>query len=179
MFVRILLIFFSLILAVNCSRGDKLSVAKEKMLREIDTVSSLATPARKNQPLYFKEKNGDYRLSWKILREYNLENKKIGKNLKEVLDKNVNIIGFMIPLDYSAKNIKEFLLVPYVPSCAHVPPPPPNMIIKVKVEGKKGMKLTYYPIEVVGKIKLVPPTGKSTNYGAYSITASLVKEIKR
>ena len=55
-----------------------------------------------------KNKKGIIEVPWEVLTEYDLENKKIGKNLKKVLNQKVSLKGFMVPLDYSAKNIKEF-----------------------------------------------------------------------
>ena len=74
---------------------------------------------------YDLEKNnkGNIEVPWEVLQEYDLDKKKLTKNLKKIINQKVSIKGFMIPLDYSAKSIKEFLLVPYIPSCAHVPPP--------------------------------------------------------
>jgi hypothetical protein len=91
------------------------------------------------------------------------------------MGKSVDIKGFMIPMDFTAKQVKEFLLVPYVPSCQHVPPPPPNQIIMVKL--KKGMKMSYFPIKVSGKIQL-----KNTNnpmmQSTYEMAATKVQELK-
>jgi len=128
-----------------------------------------------------KDNKGNFQVSWRILQEYDVNNEKIGTNLKKIINKSIIIKGFMIPLDYSEKNIKEFLLVPYMPSCAHVPPPPPNMIINVKVQNKSGVKPSYYPVEITGKIKIAK-SEKSNPYmpdGVYSLDASSIKEAKQ
>ena len=52
--------------------------------------------------------------------------------VKELDGKRVRIGGYVVPLDFEATNVKEFLLVPFVGACIHVPPPPPNQIIYVK-----------------------------------------------
>ncbi|MBM3506912.1 MAG: DUF3299 domain-containing protein [Alphaproteobacteria bacterium] len=54
--------------------------------------------------------------------------------------KRVAIAGFVVPLDLDATVVKEFLLVPYIGACIHVPPPPPNQVIYVRSE--KGVKIT-------------------------------------
>ncbi len=46
--------------------------------------------------------------------------------------KHVRIGGYVVPLDFEATTVKEFLLVPFVGACIHVPPPPPNQIVYVK-----------------------------------------------
>lgn len=43
----------------------------------------------------------------------------------------IRIPGFMVPLEFGQKEVKEFLLVPYFGACIHVPPPPANQIIHV------------------------------------------------
>lgn len=53
--------------------------------------------------------------------------------VKDLDGKNVAIAGYLLPLDFSEAGAKEFLLVPYVGACIHVPPPPPNQVIYVKV----------------------------------------------
>ena len=48
--------------------------------------------------------------------------------------KRVHIGGYVVPLDFDATRVKEFLLVPFVGACIHVPPPPANQIVYVKTE---------------------------------------------
>jgi len=45
--------------------------------------------------------------------------------------KPIRIAGFLVPLEWGDKNLKEFLLVPYFGACIHTPPPPANQIIHV------------------------------------------------
>jgi hypothetical protein len=46
----------------------------------------------------------------------------------------VRIPGFVVPLERKDDgSISEFLLVPYFGACIHVPPPPPNQIVYVKM----------------------------------------------
>lgn len=67
--------------------------------------------------------------------------------------KQVRIGGYVVPLDFESTNIKEFLLVPFVGACIHVPPPPANQIIYVKVA--KGFEVTgsFDPVTITGTIK--------------------------
>lgn len=44
----------------------------------------------------------------------------------------VRLPGFIVPLDFSGVNVTDFLLVPYVGACIHVPPPPANQIVLVQ-----------------------------------------------
>ena len=43
----------------------------------------------------------------------------------ELNGKRVKIGGYVVPLDFDATKVTEFLLVPFVGACIHVPPPPP------------------------------------------------------
>lgn len=49
--------------------------------------------------------------------------------------KKVRIPGFIVPLEVTDdQSVTEFFLVPYFGACLHMPPPPPNQMIHVKVE---------------------------------------------
>ncbi len=70
------------------------------------------------------------------------------------LDKKlVAVPGFMVPLEDDAEQVTEFLLVPFSGACIHVPPPPPNQMIYVKLRGGKHAKMSFSePITVVGRL---------------------------
>ena len=67
--------------------------------------------------------------------------------------KTVAIPGFMVPLEDDADQVTEFLLVPFAGACIHVPPPPPNQMVYVKLRGghKTPMSFTQ-PIIVAGQL---------------------------
>ncbi len=97
-----------------------------------------------------KDPPGVTRVYWDYFAKYDVAKKKSTPQLDGLLGKKVVLFGFIIPLDYDSKSIKEFLLVPFVPSCSHVPPPPENQIIYVKMSGGKGLEVTWHPVEVTG-----------------------------
>lgn len=43
----------------------------------------------------------------------------------------VKLPGYLVPLEQSRGELKEFLLVPYFGACIHTPPPPANQIVHV------------------------------------------------
>lgn len=43
----------------------------------------------------------------------------------------IRMPGYVIPLELDARGVKQFLLVPYVGACIHVPPPPANQLVFV------------------------------------------------
>ena len=64
--------------------------------------------------------------------------------------KKVSIGGYIVPLDFDATQVKEFLLVPFVGACIHVPPPPANQIVYVKSAKGFDIKGTFDPVTVTG-----------------------------
>ena len=54
--------------------------------------------------------------------------------VKELDGQRVRIPGYFLPLEVSDTKVTEFLLVPYVGACIHVPPPPPNQLVFVTTE---------------------------------------------
>jgi hypothetical protein len=92
----------------------------------------------------------------------------------ELNGQNVSIGGYVVPLDFDATTVKEFLLVPFVGACIHVPPPPANQIIYVKTD--KGFEVggQFDPVTVTGKINTtVAFTGLAD--AGYTITADSVE----
>jgi len=51
----------------------------------------------------------------------------------------VRLVGYIVPLDGLAAELREFLLVPYFGACIHSPPPAANQIVQVTLpEAVKG-----------------------------------------
>jgi hypothetical protein len=67
----------------------------------------------------------------------------------------VGMPGYLLPLEIIGAKVTEFLLVPYIGACIHVPPPPPNQIVYVKIIKKayrhKGLN---DPVWVTGKMSV-------------------------
>ena len=72
----------------------------------------------------------------------------------------IKLPGFIAPLEFTDNEITEFLLVPYFGACIHVPPPPINQTVLVRLQPGFGINPAdaYYPIWVMGQIT----TEKST-----------------
>ena len=84
--------------------------------------------------------------------------------LVDALDgRDVEIPGYALPLEYTGTEVSEFLLVPYVGACIHVPPPPANQIVYVRyAEGFESAGL-FTPVVVAGRIS----TGRSSQSLSY------------
>ena len=121
-------------------------------------------------------------VDWKVLQGLTMtEDKgkskpKLSKELKVAMSSDISIKGFMIPLDYNSKKVDEFLLVPFIPACMHVPPPPANQVVLVKMKKGKKANSSYFPIKVSGVLSLGKKKGLIDS--SFSMVATGVKEIK-
>lgn len=95
----------------------------------------------------------------------------------ELDGKRVHIGGYVVPLDFEATNVKEFLLVPFVGACIHVPPPPPNQIIYVKTAKGFDVEGSFDPVYVTGTLKVASQYTGLAETG-YSIDAEKVETRK-
>ena len=90
---------------------------------------------------------------WMAYRSQQPGTEEVPAVVPELDGKRVRIGGYVVALDFDATKIKEFLLVPFVGACIHVPPPPPNQIIYVKAD--EGFEVTgqFDPVYVTGTLK--------------------------
>jgi hypothetical protein len=96
--------------------------------------------------------------------------------VKELDGKRVRIGGYVVPLDFEATTVKEFLLVPYVGACIHVPPPPADQIIYVKTEKGFAVGGPEDAVAVTGTIRTVTAVTGVADAG-YSLDAETVESI--
>lgn len=90
--------------------------------------------------------------------------------------KHVQIGGYVVPLDFDATTIKEFLLVPFVGACIHVPPPPANQIVYVKAQKGFAVNGSFEPVKVTGTLKAETAFTGLANAG-YTLEAESVEVI--
>jgi hypothetical protein len=64
----------------------------------------------------------------------------------------VRMPGYALPLEFSGGEMKEFLLVPFIGACIHVPPPPPNQVVFVKLNEGFTPKDLYTPVWITGRM---------------------------
>jgi hypothetical protein len=102
-------------------------------------------------------------VDWRLLGDMDYITGKSSGELKALDGKQIKIPGFMVPLEDSQKSVTEFLLVPSPQACIHVPAPPPNQMIYVKM--KEGSDVAFGPIWVYGVLHLVT---KKSMYGEAS-----------
>lgn len=80
-------------------------------------------------------------------KQYALESKRVDPQLA---GKTVRMPGYVLPLETDGTLVREFLLVPFVGACIHVPPPPPNQMVYVQIEQAFESKALYEPVWVEG-----------------------------
>ncbi len=64
----------------------------------------------------------------------------------------VRLPGYVLPLEFSGKQVTEFLLVPWVGACIHTPPPPPNQIVHVVADKPFDVSGMYDAVWVTGRM---------------------------
>lgn len=88
----------------------------------------------------------------------------------------VTIKGYLLPLELDGARVTNFLLVPFVGACVHVPPPPANQLVLVEFPSGFSSNGLWQPVAVTGTLQL---SGVSTDLAeiGYSIAANRVDGI--
>lgn len=66
----------------------------------------------------------------------------------------VEIVGFLIPAPPDDDGVPTAYLVPERGMCSHMPPPPPNQLLRIKLPEAHSIPLLYTPAIVQGTIRL-------------------------
>ena len=66
----------------------------------------------------------------------------------------IRMPGYALPLEQSPDGVTEFLLVPYVGACIHVPPPPANQIVYVTLPEAYRIANLYEPVWITGTLQV-------------------------
>lgn len=98
-------------------------------------------------------------LEWSTLRELDASSGKMSSSVQKLNGTKVRLPGFMIPLEDNQSDVSEFLLVPSPMACIHVPPPPANQIVHVRMAQGARAKMSYGPIWIQGKITVAESEG--------------------
>jgi uncharacterized protein len=88
--------------------------------------------------------------------------------------KRVRIPGFVVPVGLVGQTVTEFLLVPYYGACIHVPPPPPNQIVLVRLAKGVAVGSDFVPVFVTGVMSTGRLSTELADVG-YQITAGVVE----
>ena len=111
--------------------------------------------------------SGSYtELDWRKLRELDYRTGEKPPALARLDGQPVKIPGFVVPLDDEDQGLAEFLLVPSPQACIHVPPPPPNQMVMVKMKGGSP-KRSWGPVWVMGRLHIA---STDSEFGRVSYT---------
>jgi hypothetical protein len=109
---------------------------------------------------------GDFeKIYWPKLRGLDFSTGLVKEDLQALNGKRVAIPGFVVPLDDESSQFQEFLLVPSPKACIHVPPPPPNQMVMVRMKGDNIPKREWGPVWVKGVFRIEEST---SGYGKVS-----------
>lgn len=68
----------------------------------------------------------------------------------------VTISGFLISGPQAADGSRFGYLVPQVGMCSHLPPPPPNRLVRISLRADQQVESPYVPIRVSGLLRAEP-----------------------
>ncbi|HEY0930915.1 MAG TPA: DUF3299 domain-containing protein [Gemmatimonas sp.] len=93
-------------------------------------------------------------IDWRLLRTLDPRTGAPGDSLRKLVGRRVRLPGFIVPLEDFQDRAKEFLLVPYFGACVHMPPPPPNQLVYVKMRGVTSLSW-WAPVWVEGVLRVI------------------------
>ncbi|NWG45639.1 MAG: DUF3299 domain-containing protein [Alphaproteobacteria bacterium] len=94
---------------------------------------------------------------WYTFAELDLDTGEMSDDLKGLDGKEVEVPGFVVPTEFNEEGVvTEFILVPSFGYCIHVPPPPPNQMVYVKMKKPFTVTDIWLPMVVTGKLSLSP-----------------------
>lgn len=116
-------------------------------------------------------------VTWNDLYELDIKTNIVPDNLKKLDGKTIRIAGYVVPLTDDYFVLNEFLLVPNAQACIHAPPPPPNLIIHVKLDTPLPIEKVYNPAWIEGTFEIKTTTSQYGN-ASYKIEDASIEEYK-
>ena len=114
-------------------------------------------------------------VNWKMLQDFDLKTGEGPEELMALDGKIVKMPGFVVPLSDDYSELGEFLLVPNAQACIHVPPPPANLIVTVKLREPVPADDSLNPAWVTGRFK-IETTESQYGGSAYKIDAMKIEK---
>ena len=115
----------------------------------------------------------------------NFEKKRVTDMIPSLNGQVVELSGYVLPLKLKGKKVTEFLLVPVIGACIHVPAPPPNQMVVVQYPAGFPQGEMFTPVTVTGKLaikstkaNLALADGANDVDVGYQMSASEVREYK-
>ena len=85
----------------------------------------------------------------------------------------IRLPGYVVPIEFEGELVTEFILVPYVGACIHVPPPPANQLVYVRTETPFVATGLFDPVRVVGRLDSTETSTRLAQIG-YTMQADVV-----
>ncbi len=164
-----ILIFFSLIhLPALTLSAEKVSSTKQKSSFIEYDWESLIPDVEKRQPLPPQAP---------VAHQGAMQAPQVrGQVRTDLNNSKVKIPGYAVPLKGDKKTITEFLLVPYMGACVHMPPPPTNQVILVTYPKGAPTDLLYDAIWVKGTLKTIENKHFAGVISGYHLDSEFVEE---
>lgn len=89
----------------------------------------------------------------------------------------IRLSGYVVPLKFNGDGVEEFLLVPYVGACIHVPPPQKNQIVLVNSRAPVKARGLFQAVTVTGILSLSNSRTELAESG-YRLKAARVSDYK-
>ena len=93
----------------------------------------------------------------------------------------IELTGYLLPVDREGEDVHSFLLVPVAGACSHMPTPPANQIVLVTLPQPFRASQIYEPVKVTGKLREEPTMsqlfildGVKIVHSAYAVGAAHV-----
>ena len=140
------------------------NMRQQKFLSEVDEAFEEAIEIRHKLVRQGLDVDGlisDFR---RLEKEIERRNKTMNTQINNEL---VRIPGYALPLEHQGTAVRELLLVPYVGACIHVPPPPANQTVYVKLNNAHVFNDLYEPVWITGRISI-----KATRQKLYLVDGS-------
>jgi hypothetical protein len=90
-------------------------------------------------------------------------------------DRLIRLPGYALPLSFEEVGVTEFLLVPYIGACVHVPPPPANQIVLVTTAKPTVFRELFAAVWVTGTLQAEISSIETIDIG-YRIAATDISE---
>lgn len=142
-FIIVCLVMTSWFLLAQSSIGKDSLNAEFQPLEWIDLIPESERDSIWTSPIVVEDHTGEI-----------AKQNQFGDTRQELDSQMIVLSGFMIPLVGNEQSTTEFLLVPYVGACIHVPPPPENQIVYVTLNEGIRVHRLFQPITVYGELSV-------------------------
>jgi hypothetical protein len=71
----------------------------------------------------------------------------------DLAGRDIEITGYVLPVDRDCGLVHEFILVPWAGACSHAAQPPPNQVVRVTPDRPYPLSRSYERVSISGRIK--------------------------